>query len=234
MVVSRIFSIALAASVGIITPMVAAKAAYEPTATTRQAPFDGATAVFSHNLDVFPQWRDAMARANAERGENQVCASLKEKGCEPAEWHDLVAKVRDLPLMAKLETVNAAINRHPYVTTWQNWHRAMYWESPFQFLRRGGQCQDYAIAKYLALREAGVGDDTIRMLVLHIASLDVDHAVLVAYVDGKPYLLDNLNPTIVPASSVADYRPYYAINESGYWTYFGGRSMFAENRTYRW
>ncbi|HYL33597.1 MAG TPA: transglutaminase-like cysteine peptidase [Stellaceae bacterium] len=234
MVASRHIGIALAAIVGVLALAAPARASYDPSSVSGAPQLYGSTAVFSRDLDAFPQWRDVMKRADAERGDGQICSASHETGCVPAEWHDLIAELRHLPLMAKLQTVNAAINQHPYVTTWQNWHRVMYWESPLEFLRRGGQCQDYAIAKYLALREAGVGDDTIRMLVPHVTSLDVDHAVLAADVDGQSYLLDNLNPAIVPASQVTDYRPYYAISASGFWAYFGGRSMLAQTRTYRW
>lgn len=211
-----------------------ARASLEPDTGLSHAALYGATAIFRRDLATFPQWQDAMARAKAERSDDRICTSAHERGCVPREWHDLIATIKGQPLMTELATVNAAINRHPYVPTWQNWHRTMYWETPFEFLERGGQCQDYAIAKYLALHEAGLGDDAIRMLVVRDTALGVDHAVLVAYVDGTPYLLDNLHAAIRPASRAPEYRPYYAISLSGYWMYFGGHSMVAQANPYRW
>jgi predicted transglutaminase-like cysteine proteinase len=109
----------------------------------------------------------------------------------------------------------------------------MYWESPFEFLRHGGQCQDYAIAKYLLLRAAGVPAEQMRMVVLRDAAIDLDHAVLVVYVNGEPMLLDNLRGNIVPARSVSYYHPYYSINENGWWTHFGGQAMTRVAANYR-
>jgi len=206
----------------------AARASLPPAGGDRgQSALYGTTEVFSRSLARFPQWQDAMARADADRASGRTCAANSVQGCLPAGFADLVARVRDLPDMAKLDAVNRAINAHPYVPTQQNWHRSMYWETPAEFFAKGGQCQDYAIVKYLALKAAGMGDDQLRMLVLHDTALGLDHAVLVATVNGTAYLLDNLNAKVVPASAVGHYRPYYAINQSGYWVLFGGRSMLA-------
>jgi predicted transglutaminase-like cysteine proteinase len=114
-----------------------------------------------------------------------------------------------------------------------NWHRSMYWESPFEFMRYGGQCQDYAIAKYLLLRAAGVPADAMRMVVLRDAAISLDHAVLAVYVNGEPLLLDNLRGDIVPARNVSYYHPYYSINENGWWSHFGGQAMTRVAANYR-
>ena len=193
------------------------------------APYGGIT-LFDRNTAAFPQWTNVMLRAADEMRRKQVCATVADRGCVPAEWRALIAEISDMPLMAKLEAVNRTLNALPYVTAWQNWHRPSYWETPFEFLARGGQCEDYAIAKYLALHAAGVGDDTIRVLIVRDTDLGVDHAVLLAEVAGESYLLDNLDPRIRPAVLATQYRPYYAINLSGYWTYLGGRSMLTAGR----
>lgn len=204
-----------------------AHAALEGVTAAPDAGLYGSVAVFHRGTATFPQWTDVMRRAADETRTKRVCAAAVESGCVPAEWRALIETIAPLPLMAKLETVNRAFNARPYVTAQRNWHRSSYWETPFELLARGGQCEDYAIAKYLALHAAGVGDDSIRVLIVHDTDLGVDHAVLVADVAGTPYLLDNLSPRIVPAALATQYRPYYAINLSGYWTYTGGRSMFA-------
>ena len=73
----------------------------------------------------------------------------------------LIDQLKGHDLREQIEMVNQAMNRHPYITTMQNWHRSMYWETAFEFLRYGGQCQDYAIAKYLLLRSAGVSNEAL-------------------------------------------------------------------------
>src|SRR5262249_51094722 len=138
-------------------------------------------------------------------------------GCEPREWHRLVDLLKPLELRAKVAAVNALLNRYPYVSSAANWHESNHWETPFEFLARSGQCQDYAIAKFMLLRAAGVPNDLLRIVVLRDTRLALDHAVLVAYVDGQALLLDNQLPEVVPAASIHHYQPYYSINETGWW-----------------
>ncbi len=92
-----------------------------------------------------------------------------------------------------------------------------HWETPFEFMRRNGQCQDYAITKFLLLRALGVPDDAMRLVVLRDIRRQVDHAVLVVTVAGRSLMLDNLAPRVVSAAANSDYRAYYSINEAGWW-----------------
>jgi predicted transglutaminase-like cysteine proteinase len=85
--------------------------------------------------------------------------------------------------------------------------------------------QDYAIAKYELLRQAGVPASAMRMVVLRDTAIGRDHAVLVVYVDGVPLVLDILDPAIVPAAAGMPYRPYYSINENAWWYHLGPHSM---------
>lgn len=186
----------------------------------------GTREMISHNAGPFTEWRSVMARSRAEfttaRG---ICAPGQLSGCMPATWAALLAQLKDQPLRRQIEIANNALNRVPYVPTQQNWHRAMYWETPFEFLARGGQCQDYAIAKYELLRQAGVPASAMRMVVLRDTAIARDHAVLVVYVEGVPLVLDILNPAIVPADAAIPYKPYYSINEDAWWYHLGPHSM---------
>lgn len=186
----------------------------------------GSREVYSSATWRFPQWTDMLARNTQEiQAASHVCASRDDTQCVPQEWQALLDEMRGKDLRDQIKIANNAMNGHPYVPTAQNWHRSMYWETAFQFLRYGGQCQDYAIAKYLLLRAAGVPADLMRMVVLRDAAIGLDHAVLAVYVDGEPMLLDNLRTGIVPASEVSYYHPYYSINENGWWYHFGGQAM---------
>jgi predicted transglutaminase-like cysteine proteinase len=198
------------------------------------APLFGSSEVYSRSTWRFKQWTDMLARADAENKDAQhVCTSRTDKHCVPAEWQGLIDRLRGLDLRQQIAIANQAINRHRYVPTAVNWHRSMYWETAFEFLRHGGQCQDYAIAKYLLLRAAGVSADHMRLVVLRDTAINLDHAVLAVYVDGEPQLLDNLRGDIVPASSVGEYHPYYSINENGWWTHFGGQAVTRVAASYR-
>jgi predicted transglutaminase-like cysteine proteinase len=178
----------------------------------------GSREVFSPDSSAFFKWHDVLDRFAGERREAAAaCASGAVERCEPAEWGALVGALKGLDLRAKLDRVNAEINRHPYIPSRVNWHESNHWETPFEFLSKGGQCQDYAIAKYLLLRAAGVPDSSLRVVVLRDTQLGLDHAVTVAYVEGEALVLDNQEREVVPASRLDHYRPYYSINEQGWW-----------------
>ena len=67
------------------------------------------------------------------------------------------------------------------------------------------------------MRALGMDHDVLRIVVLQDLNLRVPHAILVAYVDGKPYVLDNQIPQVVSADVIHHYRPFYSINETNWW-----------------
>lgn len=234
MSVKRFVLVALLAAV-VVTPAWAARTPlseeqrFAPQAAIDFAPHPelfGTQETFNSSAATFPQWTDMERRAAKEfAADDHACSSRADTHCTPAEWSQLVAELRPLPLREKIERANEAMNRLPYIPTAVNWHRSMYWEAPFQFLRHGGQCQDYAIAKYFLLRQAGVPAEAMRMVVLRDTAIAEDHAVLAVYVDGQAMVLDNLRADIVSTDRATAYRPYYSINETGWWRHTGARAQ---------
>jgi len=203
----------------LLAELPAASFAQSQTATALVSPgvFD-TIAVYSSDVRPFYKWTGVLNRFHDEiKSATKPCPEGAWTACEPDEWRQLIGALKNLDLRGKVELVNAAINRHPYVRSIDNWAQVNYWETPFEFLHVNGQCQDYAITKYLLLRAAGVPDDLLRVVVLRDMNLQLDHAVLVVDMEGEQLLLDNQINVVVPASAVKHYRPYYAINESGWW-----------------
>lgn len=185
----------------------------------RQGLFGGSE-TFSPDNSNFYKWNGMLRRFKAERrAAKGVCPGRAVEGCEPKEWQTLVDSVAGLDVRAKIARVNTIINSHLYVASIRNWGDSNHWETPFEFFRKGGQCEDYAIAKYMVLRESGMPARALRLVVVRDMHLNLVHAVLVAYVEGEPLLLDNQKSAIVPTSTISYYWPYYAINEQGWWLY---------------
>lgn len=182
--------------------------------------------IFHGDTSPFKQWTDMLGRANAEfAAAPAACTNRTE-----CEWSQLVAQLSALPLRDKVIRANAVLNSVPYVLATRNWGRPQYWEAPLEFLAHGGQCEDYAIAKYMALRQAGVPADLMRIVVLRATALGEDHAVLVVNVDGQALLLDNMRSSVVAADSVTNYRPYYSINEIGWWQHRAANAVQTASR----
>jgi predicted transglutaminase-like cysteine proteinase len=168
--------------------------------------------VYSPDLRNFRKWRGALDRFARELADPA--------NAEAEIWRNLVAALPTAdagPVL--LEAVNAAVNGRRYVTDAVNWGQGDYWASPLEFLRRSGDCEDFAVAKYLALRERGVPADDMRVVVLDDLELGVTHAILAVRRDAEFYILDNQQTAVLPAAAIAHYLPIYAVNEQGWWDY---------------
>ena len=171
----------------------------------------GTTEIHSSNLKMFPKWRGTLKRFEDE------LKSCRTDQCKKKQWEAVIDGLRGKDLMAQLRAINTEMNDKRYITDPVNWNLPDYWATPFQFMRKNGDCEDYAIAKYMALRDLGVPVDDMRIVVLNDLNLRIAHAILAVYVNGKPYILDNQISKVVPASSIHHYQPVYSINENGWW-----------------
>jgi len=121
----------------------------------------------------------------------------------------------------KLELVNDFMNRTPFLSDVQHWGKEDYWATPVEFLStNGGDCEDFSIAKYFALRSLGVPDEKLRITyVKEVVVYNEAHMVLAYFPapDAEPLVLDNINKSIRPASTRTDLVPVYSFNGSGLW-----------------
>jgi predicted transglutaminase-like cysteine proteinase len=179
----------------------------------------GLQEIYSSNLTPFTKWDGVVARVERERADGTAACAAAATGetCVATRWASFVAELKRLPLRERVARVNSVLNRVPYVTAQANWHDPNHWETPYEFLTRGGQCQDYAIAKFMALEQSGVPQEALRLAVVRDTARALDHAVTIVYVDGAALVLDNQNEAVLPASPHGRYRPYYSINRAGWW-----------------
>ncbi len=125
------------------------------------------------------------------------------------------AKARDG--RARLGEINRAINLaiRP-VSDILQYGDIDVWSSPLATLARGaGDCEDYAIAKLAALRQAGVAAEDLRLLVLHDPLRNEDHAVVAARLEGRWLTLDNRRMAMVEDAQVRNLRPTFLIDRDG-------------------
>lgn len=121
----------------------------------------------------------------------------------------------------KVNLVNAHINNAlTYKTDIELWGKKDYWASPVESLAQGeGDCEDYAIAKYFSLIELGVPEDKIRLMYVRQLTVNEPHMVLIYFEspDEIPFVLDNFNEKLLPASMRKDLKPIYSFNGQGLW-----------------
>jgi len=178
----------------------------------------GTREVRSANLAPFPKWTGMLARDLADRDLDEgSCASATFNRCHLRDWRAFLDRIRDRNPMAQLDAVNRYMNQAPYIIDPRNYGVPDYWATPHQFLARDGDCEDYAIAKYMSLKALGWDPGAMRVVVLRDLNLQIAHAVLVVYRDDVAWMLDNQIETVVDAARIQHYRPYYSINEDGWW-----------------
>jgi predicted transglutaminase-like cysteine proteinase len=178
----------------------------------------GALEARSDNIALFPKWTGMLARHAAERPAMlSPCPAGSREVCQFGDWTKFLEDARRLDRRRQLDAVNHHMNRKRYVIDPTNYGVPDYWATPVQFLHLNGDCEDYAIAKYLALRELGYDDEELRVVVLDDLNLGVAHAVLAVYSDDDVLILDNQIDTVVSANVIRHYRPIYSVNERHWW-----------------
>ncbi len=134
-------------------------------------------------------------------------------------WLALRARLDGEPLKEQIQGVNKFFNQWPYKTDMQVWKVEDYWATPAEFLRRSGDCEDYAIVKYYALRDLGVPASQLRIVALRDSIRGIGHAVLAVFMDDDAYILDNLSNLILPHSKLTHYVPVFSVNEEYRWAH---------------
>ncbi len=188
-------------------------------------PLFGYQEVRSNNLSAFKKWTETLDRYFQEREiEDGACESSWFNRCHLRDWKKLLAGLDGKDRMSQLDAVNRYMNRASYIIDPINYRLPDYWATPRQFFNKDGDCEDYAIAKYLSLRSLGLPASAMRIVVLQDRNLRIAHAVLAVYLDGKIWILDNQIRQVVSADRIRHYRPFYSINEEYWWIHRGKKA----------
>ncbi len=155
------------------------------------------------------RWRVITRAMEHERGLLARCR-IEPDGCPPgiSRFLAIVEAARGKDGRARLGEVNRAVNLAiRYRSDAARHGAADAWASPLATFAAGeGDCEDYAIAKYAALREAGVAPGDLRLVLVRDARLSQDHAVVAARLEDRWLILDNRGFLLVE-DRVSAYRP---------------------------
>jgi len=181
----------------------------------------GSYETMSRQLVAFKKWNSMLERVKGDLKQTpdtkENCRLTAKNNCYMEDWRELLTFLKDKPTDQQIAEINIHMNNAPYITDIINWGVPDYWASLRQFFDKDGDCEDYAIAKYLSLKELGFDPDMMRIVVVQDTNLDVPHAVLVVSVDNQRLVLDNQISYVVREKAVLHYRPYYSINENAWW-----------------
>ena len=121
---------------------------------------------------------------------------------------------------ARIGEINRAINLSiRAMDDFAQYGEADVWTSPLvTFAHGAGDCEDYAIAKYVALHMAGLAAEDLRILVL-VDFRGEGHAVAAARLDGHWLILDNRRMAMIDDTNLRNYRPLFVISDAGVMKY---------------
>jgi len=132
---------------------------------------------------------------------------------------NVASRERDRDEMALLNRVNDFANVQPYAPDAEHWRAEDYWATPAEFYgSHGGDCEDYAIAKFFALKELGVPTERMRIVYVmaNRGGKPQPHMVLAYYPApaAVPLILDNdIRSVVAPATQRPDLVPIYSFND---------------------
>jgi predicted transglutaminase-like cysteine proteinase len=166
---------------------------------------------------VAAKWRTVKFNIDAEQ---QVLAHCRSgDACPVAAQNllDIVAEGAGRVGLARVGLINRAVDLAIAPASDEaQWGVADHWSPPFETLKtRRGDCEDYAIVKYLALLEAGLSRDDVKIVILRNLLPEEDHAVVAARVDGKWLILDNLHLALVRDTEMVRSIPKFVLDQHG-------------------
>ena len=165
------------------------------------------------------KWQGVERRLDDERVQLALCEGDPDRCASPAAAQFLAivdtAKAREG--RARLGEINRAINLaiRP-ISDLAQWGELDVWSSPLVTLYHGaGDCEDYAIAKFVALRQAGIAPDDLRIVVMRDTLRGEYHAVAMARLDGHWLTLDNRRMAMVEDADLRNTQPLFMIDQHG-------------------
>ncbi len=163
------------------------------------------------------------------------------------DWLQIVNSAKAQGEHAKLTQINNFINRNiVFENDFGIWQQTDYWATPLETIGQGrGDCEDFAIIKYVSLRMAGIPSNKLRLIYVKAKLKSADgpiqqaHMVLAYYASpsAEPLVLDNLNTTIRPAAQRRDLQPVFSFNSEGIFAGVSGKDPASKGgigRLSRW
>jgi predicted transglutaminase-like cysteine proteinase len=167
------------------------------------------------------KWADLQSRIRAEKETLAACRSGG-RPCPAAAWRFLsvIEQGRKRQGRALLGEINRAINLsiRP-MSDLAQYGVEDYWASPLESLSSGaGDCEDYAIAKYVALEESGIASADLQLEIVRDVEHQATHAVVEVRYKDEWLILDN-RTLLIMNTEQTHYYPLLVLDHEGVRTF---------------
>ena len=167
---------------------------------------------------MWRKWRGIESDIATDHAVLNRCRERAE-GCPPyaAQFLRLIKAVQAKSGRDQLDEANRAVNMEiRYVSDYAQHGEADRWSAALATFATGkGDCEDYAIAKYVALAEAGFPRDDLQLVLVRDHAVRQDHALLLARLEDRWLILDNRRADLMDDSDASSFMPLFAINYRG-------------------
>lgn len=186
---------------------------------------------------TLPEWGSAIVKPGvlSEYARNYGDAAVRRLNA----WQRLMDDISGQSESRRLEQANQFFNQMRFLNDGEHWGSRDYWATPLEFLGTGaGDCEEFAIAKYVTLVKTGTPTSRLRITYVKALELNQAHMVLTwaQQAGDVPLVLDNLIAAIKPANQRRDLLPVYSFNADSLWlTQSGGEKLVSDSsRVGRW
>jgi predicted transglutaminase-like cysteine proteinase len=171
--------------------------------------------------DVLNKW--SHARAEIARELQIVDRCRKDNVCPAGAQRliDLSAEGAGRNGRARLGFINRAVNLAISPTSDEaQWRVTDHWSSALETLQsERGDCEDYAIVKYLALLDSGMSEADLKIVLMKSIFPNEDHTVVAARFDDEWLILDNRTPALVRDRNLTRTVPVFVLDQAGVWRF---------------
>jgi predicted transglutaminase-like cysteine proteinase len=184
---------------------------------------------------LMPDWADTMRREADQAPALDAC--MADSTACPRHYRGLrhlLEKAAALPQERQISLVSHYVNRKRYrddrtehlespLTDTAEKYRSR-WSTVEEFMRRGGDCEDYATTKYYLLRRLGFRADQLRVVVTWDRGERGYHAILAVKLDDDDRVLLLESDNTIRRGSRHRYRFIYSVNEESIWDHEAARA----------
>lgn len=168
---------------------------------------------------LWEKWRVVQTQIAADKPLIERCRNLADE----CPWTAVMAFVSIVDEaarrqgLARIVSVNRAINTSiRYTEDIDEFGLDDYWRTPIAAIQAGrGVCEDYAIAKYTVLREAGMPVEDRQLVLVRDILRKREHMVLGVRHEKRWLILDNQSQSLREDSDLPHYVPLLAIDDRG-------------------
>ena len=199
-----------------------------PDTCLASSPFNhlfGFIEIRQKDINYLKQWISVLNRHLKQDVPEKGCKNSLFKKCHIKNWLNFLKSIKSLPPKDQIVAVNKYANQNPYVLDIINYSMEDYWAAVREFLFNGGDCEDYAIAKFFSLEQLGFSMKDIRIVILQDTNLKTSHAVMAVNFHGDLLIMDNQTDRVISHRQIAHYVPLYSLNENGWWLHMPTKMM---------